>query len=202
MNTIYKDGKEIIQCIQYDGENIKEVGDFLKEHKINWGGPRGGPYTINCTHGKSILYKTDWILKRQNDIVVMSDKDFHDTYDDMIILRPLCTDFTNMGGQVGQAMGSGTTGRVVDPLEHNLQVANLKPLVIPPAHAFKQVGEVIKSEPVLSREDEFILQVACALISSDRINITPNSEFKSKIKILTMDLMSIADEIKAENNNE
>lgn len=194
MNTIYKDGKEICQCIQYDGENIKEVGDFLKEHKIYWRGTRGGPYIVYCTHDESILHKTDWLLKRQNDFVVMTDQNFRDTYNDMAILPPLCTDFTNAGLNIsGEGINwkaGQTIGKIIDPLKEKFQVSNLKPLVIPPALTFKPAS-------LLSREDEFVLTITTAFIKTG----TNHVQIGEMAGSLAREMMAIATKLK-ENNHE
>jgi hypothetical protein len=193
MNTIYKDGKEIIQCVQYYGDNIKEVGDFLNLNNINWGGPRGGPYRINCTHGNCTygcqeLNNTDWLLKRQNDFVVMTDQDFQDTYKDMIVLRPLCTDFTN-AGTIG-SIGDNPIGlEIIDPLKEKFQVSNLKPLVIPPALTFKPAS-------LLTREDEFVLTITTAFIKTGS-----GVEIGAAIKALAREVMEIANQLKEENDH-
>lgn len=263
MNTIYKDGKPIIECLQYDGTNMKQVGDFMNENKIYWTGPKGGPYTVQDTHGTKVLTKTDWLLKRKHDFVLMCDESFKDTYvnSDQFLFNYVCpttihaVTYQRKPSEVKAIMHTGynfdqimaTLKEHGNPLnEFRIGYHKDKTIVlekgderyllnvndwiviennnvyvysnehfasnfelpeghapkheaktvynIPDNHSFKQVGSAVKSEPVLSREDQFVLAVV-TMVNNDKSH-SGESFIKRDAKML----MSVADNLRKENN--
>ena len=77
--------KSLWMAVQFKGENIQEIKDFVKEKRIiSFEKREDGSIVFTykgTSHSRKIMYFSDWLINLgDNDYEVVSDKDYNELY--------------------------------------------------------------------------------------------------------------------------